>query len=430
MDHNWGSLPGTRRGRQARCAMERTRSSSLGRPVVWGAAMLFFGVYLWLDFNKLHALRMGSNTGSYLQAALNFVRHGTTFDFGDWKPEMAQHDQWMMLVLTPFAALWPRPETVITIQVAALALAAPVLYEVARRFGVNDWPAAAVALAYLASPSTQGFTYGEFVPLNFVPVLGFSLAITARARSLPLTLLFTELLSGTKEDVALMLVWFGVALAVLYERRIGLPMAVLAAVNFGAYELGEHLARVAPIHPQYALSDPEWPKQLAFFAEVLAPFAFAPLALGWRVLLAAPLAAELMFAKHWGVPLFQAGEYYSIPLITIIAIASAYVVAQRPAFARAIPVTAVVMAIFFNVTVVHIHRHPFATDPQYAIARKWALSDRPVQFPCEDQGAWVVASGNTNAQLRGCNAGPHSRHSRPAWQDVSLASTAAWTKGP
>ena len=410
--------------------MRSGRASVWSRAAIWAAALAFFAVYLWLDLNKLHALRMGSNTGSYLQATLNFLRHGSTFDAGDWQPEMVQHDQWMFLAATPFVALWPRPETLIALQVAALAFAAPVVYEAGRRFGAGAIPALAVGVAYLLSPSTQGYAYGEFVPLDFVPLLAFALAIAARSRALLWTLVFGQMLAGTKEDVALFLFWFGLAGALSYDRRIGLAVATLSAINFCGYELAEHLSGVATIHPQYALHDPDWPKQLAFFIEVLAPFAFAPLALGWRILLAAPLLAELMLAQNWPVPLFQAGEYYSAPLLSLVTIASAFAVAQRPVFARAMPATALVMALFFNVTVLHLHRHPFAPDPQYQVARAWAASTRAVQFPCEDQGAWVVASPNTNAHLIGCEMDAPLHRDRPAWADVPLSSAAAWTRGP
>jgi uncharacterized membrane protein len=406
--------------------MPPSRRFPWGPIFVWFVTALFIGVYLWLDFNKLHALRVGSDTGSYLQAALDFIKHGSTFDYGDWRPEMAQHDQWMLLVLVPFVAVWPHPETVIVVQVAAIGLAAPVLYLLARRFGAGQAAAAAVAFAYLLSPSTQGFAYGDFVPLDFVPLLAFGLAIAARARSLLWSLIFAQLLTGTKEDVGLFVFWFGLAGALFYDRRLGACIAILCALNVGLYELAEHATRVQTVRPDYALTDPQWPKQVAFFLEILAPFAFAPLALGWRVLLAAPLVAELIFAQNWPFPLFQAGTYYSIALIALIAIASAYVLARIPAFARAVPATAIVMALFFNVTVLHFGRHPFSEDPQYAKAASWAGSERIVEFPCEDQGAWVVASSDPNARLDGCDQHVRLHRDRPAWQDAPLHSTAAW----
>lgn len=220
---------------------------------------------------------------------------------------MGQHDQWTMPALVPFVAVWPRPETLIVIEVAALAFPAPALYTAARRFGANDLPVALLALAYLLCPSTQGFAYNDFVPLDFVPLLAFALAIAVRARSLLWTIVFAQLLTRTKEDVALFVAWFGLAGALFYDRKLGAAAACVGAVNFALYEIAENLAGAASVHPGYTLHNPDWPKQLAFFTEILAPFAFAPLALGRRIALGAPLLAEPMFAQHWPVPLFSSG---------------------------------------------------------------------------------------------------------------------------
>jgi uncharacterized membrane protein len=396
---------------------------------VCAAAVLFIGVYLGLDINKLHALRFGSNTGSYLQAALNALHHGSTFDYGDWQPETAQHDQWMLLLLVPFVALWPAPETVIAVQVVSIALAAPLLYFLARNFGATPFAAAAVACAYLISPSVQGFAYGDFVPLVFVPPLACALVLAIARKKLLWALFFAQLLTGTKEDVGLFVVWFGLWCAFLYDRRSGVAVALLGAINVAAYVVSEHLGGFTTVRPAYALRDPDILRQLAFFAEVLAPFAFAPLRLGWRVLTAAPLAAELMFAQGWSVPLYQAGVYYGIPLVSVIAIASAYAVAKTPHFARFIPATALVMALGFNVTVLHPGRHPFAQDPQYAMAAQWGRTSQTVEFPCDDQGAWVVASPDLRAKLTDCT-GKLLARTRPAWSDAALNSSAPWTRGP
>jgi len=398
--------------------------------LVVAASVIFAAVYVWLDVNKLHALRAGSNTGSYLQAALNFLRAGTTFDYGDWRPETAQHDQWLMLLLVPFVAVWGEPETVVAVQVAAIALAAPLLYAAARCFGASDGAAAAVSIAYLLSPSVQGFAYGDFVPLVFVPALACVLSIFAYRKQLAGTLVCTQLLTGAKEDVALFLIWFGAAAAVWFDRRAGTAIAILASVNVAAYALAQHFTGASVVHPAYALRDPNVLKQLAFFAEILAPFAFAPLALGARILLAAPLAAELMLAQRWPFPLYQAGAYYTIPLVTLVALSAAYVAARVPRWAAFMPAAAAVMALGFNTTVLHFGRHPFARDPQYGVAAAWARSGEPVVFPCEDQGAWVVASPDVRAKLSGCSPESPLARTRPAWSDAPLNSSAPWTRGP
>src|SRR5579864_5724407 len=101
------------------------------------AAGVFAATYIVLDFNALYALRTNQNTGLYLQSLSTLIQHGTTFDQPDGKPHLAVHNQWIMLALTPFVALLPRPETLIAIQVLALAASALVLFELAREAGCS-----------------------------------------------------------------------------------------------------------------------------------------------------------------------------------------------------------------------------------------------------------------------------------------------------
>jgi len=58
------------------------------------------------------------------------------------------------------------------------------------------------------------------------------------------------------------------------------------------------------------------------------------------------------------------------------------------------------MAMFFNTTVLHFGRRPFAPDPQYAVAERWSRTNAQVDFPCEDEGAWTVAAADPTPVLR------------------------------
>ncbi|HET9028842.1 MAG TPA: DUF2079 domain-containing protein [Candidatus Aquilonibacter sp.] len=397
--------------------------------VVLVAALLFAAIYVALDFNRLYALRVGSNTGSYLQAALHFLHTGSSDNFGDWHPELTIHDQWTMLLLVPFVALFPRPETVIVIQVIALSLTAPAAYVLLRMWGAKPGTAAALAIAFLCTPSMQGFAYNEFVPLDFVPFLSCLLMIALRREALLWIAVMATLLCGTKEDVGLFIAWFAVWYALLRNRRIGATIAAVVIAQLAVFYAIDAVKGTHTLHPGYGLHDPHWPAQLAFTLEMLAPFAFAPLAVGWRIVLAAPLAAELFLAQGWAFPLGQAGNYYTIPFVIVIALAAWGVLSSRERWARIAVGCTAVMALFFNTTVLHFGRHPFPVDPQYAAARSWATSNRAVAFPCEDQGAFVVAAANPNAKLVGCDSASAPSHLRGAWSAEALNSSAAWTRG-
>jgi hypothetical protein len=408
----------------------RIRPSGEGKTLLWVllCAAAFTCLYVALDLNQLYALRTNQNTGLYLQSLVNFVQRGTTFDQPDGRPHLAVHDQWIVLLLAPLVALWPRPETIIVVQVAALAAAAIPVYLFARSCGAAPRIALALAAAWLLSPSAQGFAYGGFAPEHFVPLLAFSLALAARKRSLVGTILCVQLLLGVKEDEAWFLAWFGAIGAVLYDRRLGVATLTLALVNGAVYYSIEAAAGFSPEHPVYGFADREWRQQAAFLVEMLVPYAFAPLLLGPRLLLALPILVELFFAQDRTFAIYRAGNYYTEPLVVLATIGAAVVLARRPSLARYMVAGSLLMALLFNTTVLHLGRRPFTPDPQYETARAWAKTTTPVAFPCADEGAWTVAASNPNATLVDCGKPTHRE--RPAWRDAPLASDAPWTHGP
>ncbi len=394
-----------------------TRRTAIGlgdMAYVWLCVALFVAVYIYLDLNRLYALRYGMDVGVFLQSLVNFAHHGSTFNWVERQPHLTVHDSWLLLALTPLVALFPRPETLLVVQVVAVAGAAIPLYIFARGCGLAAMPAQFVALAYLISPSVQGWAYMDFSENVFVPVLALSLAIAVQRKSVLGTLLFAQLLMGVKEDQIWFLAWFAAAGALWYDRRLGLATLVLAIVNGAVYYGIVHAIGYAPEHPAYLWLPRTFPQDLAFLAEVLAPFAFAPLALRWRLLLAAPLVAEITFAARWSYPLARAGTHWTVSLVTLIALGAAIAIARYPAWARWAFACSLLMATFFNVTVLHLGRHLYPADVVgYAQARAVAVSGRPAFYTADDEGAFVIASANVRAQLIDRSA--PRRHPKPAW---------------
>lgn len=380
--------------------------------VLWAGVVCFTAVYIFVDFNKLYALRYGSDVGTFVQMLLNFAHSGSTFNWPEHQPHLAVHDSWALLVFAPVLALVPRPETLIVIQVLAIALAALPLYAFARACGLAAGPAQLLGLAYLISPSSQGFAYIDFSENVFVPLLAFSLALAVLRRNLLATLVVAQLLLGVKEDQIWFLAWFGVAGAIWYDRRLGLSVLILAAINAATYYGIIHVLHYSPVHPEYSLRVQWWRQDLAFLLEVLAPFAFAPLTLGWRIALAAPIVAEITMNVTWNYPMARAGTHYSIPLVTLVAIGAATAIARRPGFAKAALVCSCIMALFFNVTVLHVGRHLYQPETAaYERARRVAQSTDPHIYTRNEEGAFVVASPNVNVELVQT---PNYR-AKPAW---------------
>src|SRR5580693_9908825 len=103
--------------------------------MIYIAAGVFAAVYIALDLNKLYALRYGADLGTYLQTLVN-LRHGSSWNYGEWRPHFAVHDSWTLVALVPLAAVFPRAETLIVVQVLAVAVAAIPLVLFAREVGV------------------------------------------------------------------------------------------------------------------------------------------------------------------------------------------------------------------------------------------------------------------------------------------------------
>jgi uncharacterized membrane protein len=379
------------------------------------AAAAFAALYIALDFNKLHALYYGFDNGIFLQSLAHLGQDGSAFNWAEGKSHWFVHDSWTLAVLVPFVKLWPYQETLIVAQVLLIAASAVVLYTFARTIGVAEVPSALLSLAYLISPSVQGFAYNDFSEGHFEPLLIFAVAIAAARRNLLWTLVFAQLLLGIKEDVAPFLVWFGIAGALWYDRRIGISVGLLAALNALVYHAllamhGQHASI-----PQYKPSVLYPPQDVAFLIEILAPFAFAPLLLRWRVLLALPLLAELFMAMNRdGFPMARAGTHYTEPLVALCAIGAAIALRERPVLAKWALAFSVLMAVFFNTTVLHFGRHLYTPDEAaYQHARALVREQTAATFAPEDQSAWAVAAGDLRARIYGFGRPLH--YQRPAW---------------
>ncbi|HEX3466942.1 MAG TPA: DUF2079 domain-containing protein [Candidatus Elarobacter sp.] len=378
------------------------------------AAVAFAVVYVALDLNKLYALRYGADTGNFVQWLAGEAHGRGSWNGSEYRPHLQVHDSWLLLGLVPLMAVLPYAQTLLVVQVLAIAGAALAICVFARECGASPRAASAVGIAYLLSPSAQGIAYGNFLENVFVPLLAALGAIAVRRRAFLPSLLAAQALLGLKEDEALFLVWFGVACALWWDRRIGWTIAGLALVNGVAFVVAERLAHAQPSQPSYALQIDDPLVKLAFFVALLAPFAFAPLWLRWRLLLAAPLVAELAFNRPWAYPIARIGTHWTAPIVAAAALAAAYVVARRPGFAVPMLVCAALCALFFNDTVLKLGRFPYVVDrTAYAQAVALRRTDRTVVVPRIDEGVYVVAAANPHVLL--AKYDPHAAGYCPAY---------------
>lgn len=363
------------------------------------AVGLFVLAYVYLDFNKLYALRYGSDLGTFLQTVSN-LGHGSSWNYGEWRPHLQVHDSWILLSLVPFVALVPRAETLIVAQICIVALAAIPLTAFASEIGVPMRTANLLGIAYLLSPSAQGIVYDNFSENVFVPILAFSAAIAVRRRSFWWALFLAQLLMGVKEDEILFVGWFAAACLLFWDRRIGAAVLALAAVNAGLFWGYEHLAAAQSRTPHYGLLVGDVSGKLTLAALLLAPFAFSPLMAGRWLLLSVPLLAEIVFAQRGVYDPSRIGTHYAAPLLACTAIAAVFGVLRAPKFGPWLLPCAVIVLLFFNDSVVRLGRWPFIVDSAaYAKAVAIRETDKPVLLRRGDEGVWAVAAVNPLVRL-------------------------------
>ncbi|HEY1655610.1 MAG TPA: DUF2079 domain-containing protein [Candidatus Tumulicola sp.] len=376
------------------------RSRERSQWALWIGVAAFVLIYLAYDLNRLYALRYGADLGTYLQSLVN-LRHGSSWNYGEWRPHLQVHDSWVLLGLVPLVAIAPRAETLLAVQVVAVASAALPLAAFARQLGVSPQAAAVLGIAYLLTPSAQGLAYDNFSENVFVPVLAFALALAVARRALWPSLLFALLLSGVKEDEILFLVWFGGACAIWWDRRIGVAVVVVALLNGAGYWALERLHHVRPNDPPYGFAVHDVSGKFTLVSLLLAPFAFAPLAAGRWLLLALPLLAEIVLMQPWNYEPSRIGSHYTAPLLAAAAIAAACGLRRFPGFARAmIPCALVVTFVIFTDTALRPGRWPYIVDwAAYARAATVRDADAPVVLPRRDEGTWAVSAVNPKVRL-------------------------------
>ena len=370
-----------------------------GLRATYVAVAVFAAVYIALDLNKLYALRYGADLGTYLQMLVN-MQHGSSWNYGEWKHHFQVHDSWVLTGLVPLVALFPKAQTLIVVQVLAVAVAAVPLALLAREVGVSARGANLIAIAYLLSPAAQGLSYDNFSENAFVPILVFCAALAVRKRSFWATLLFAQLLLGLKEDQILFVLWFAVACALWWDRRIGVALGVLAIANGVGFSGFERAIGAHSNDPGYSLQVFNAGGKVSMILLLLAPFAFAPLAVGRWLLLGTPMLAEIVFMRPWNYEPSRIGSHYVAPLLAATAVAAAFGAARDARVVRFIVPCALLVMLLFNDTVLRPGRWPYVVDWS-AYGRAVALRDSGAarSLARRDEGVWAVAAANPNVKL-------------------------------
>jgi uncharacterized membrane protein len=262
--------------------------------LVWLAAAAFAAVFGTLAVLRHRAFASGRfDLGNMTQAVWS-TAHGDVLSVTDVHGEqisrLGSHFDPILALLAPLWWLWPSPEALLVLQAVALAAGAIPLYLLARRH-LPEWPAAAIASAYLLFPPVQWLTVSDFHPVALAtPLLLAAWYFLDAGRLWPFAL-FAAAAVATKEHVGLAIACLGVWYALERgERRTGAVIAVVA----GAAAVVAALVVVPSFAPaggafESRYEDPSLDgRDLGYVLRLLLPLALVPLGAAAALLVAVP----------------------------------------------------------------------------------------------------------------------------------------------
>ena len=286
----------------------------------------------------------GTDTGTFAVAIANapsgmydLAEHGSHFRY-HWSP--------ILFALFPLLLLARSIVTLQLVQVAAIVGSVFALYSLIVPH-VGEKLALRVSLLTLLYPPLIGLAFSEFHEIAFVPLLTFLLLQATDRRRWGWYALWAALLVCVREDVALILGCFGIALAFLGARsgrrdEINAGGATALAVAFVLWfyfdVVAWHLGAWRPAHfyvypwaagpLAVAASLFTW-QRLTYLLEIFVPLAFLPLRTRWA-LLAAPGLAIVLLANSPSV--YRMGMHYVslwLPWVLVAAAAGAASLARK-----------------------------------------------------------------------------------------------------
>ena len=211
---------------------------------------------------------------------------------GEQISRLGSHFDPILAAFAPLWWLWPDPELLLVVQAVAVASGALPVYWLARKHLGSEWPAAALALAYLLYPSTQWLTVSDFHPVALAcPLLLYAWWHLDEGRLWAFALLAGAAIA-TKEHVGLavaaMGIWYAIARG---RRREGVAIALLAgsAALVAALVVVPYFAPAGSSAFESRYDAPTLDRRdLAYLIDLLLPLLFLPLAAPLAALAAAP----------------------------------------------------------------------------------------------------------------------------------------------
>lgn len=314
------------------------------RWVVLAATLVFFVPYTWLALRRYDVFRtLAFDLGIFDQGTWLLSRFREPFVTVRGLSLFADHTSGILFLVASLYWIWADARLLIVVTGLALAAGGPLTFMAGRAVGLAPRWAAGAAVVYLLQPAIAWQAWDGFHPeVLAIPLLLWAFVALLRDRN-GWALLAILLVLLTKEDAGLIVLPFGVLIALVWKKRIGWIIAASGLVAFlvsflvllPALSPSDELLYTdryatigqGPIGIVTGIITRPWVllegfgnmSQVAYVAMLLLPVLAALLA-PWVLLAGAPvLFANLLTAHHYQ---YDIRYHYTAFLIPLIAIAS------------------------------------------------------------------------------------------------------------
>jgi uncharacterized membrane protein len=308
--------------------------------VLVAAVAVWVAVFSWLVV--LRQTRFGTfdfDLGIHDQA-IWLLAHGKTFDTVRGLPVFGHHATFAYYLLAPLVWLGAGPNMWNVLQVVAIATCAIPIFQLARKRLSSAWIATVLGVVWLLQPPVQFFAWETFHPeVMAMPFLFWAYLFGEERRWRPFVACLLIALCW-KEDVSLLVLGLGVLYLIRGRRRLGLAVGGVGLVWFlivGAWlvptlaggraiytdfygDLGHTPAQVVAhgvAHPAdivQRLSDND---ASGYARNLLAPFAFTPLAAPEVLLLGLPQALINLLSSTASFTFDLRYHYGAMPMVAL-----------------------------------------------------------------------------------------------------------------
>jgi uncharacterized membrane protein len=186
------------------------------------AYVIYFTTISFLRYDNFYTGRF--DLGNMAQTVWNTTR-GRIFEFTnpngtEQMSRLAQHADFILVLLAPFYLLWADPRNLLLIQTLVLSLGALFVYLIAKDVLKNKTFALVFAFAYLINPSVERTNLYDFHAVTLATTFLLGAYYFVRKKQYVWFSVFALLAALTKEEVWLVSALFGGFVAIFQKKRI------------------------------------------------------------------------------------------------------------------------------------------------------------------------------------------------------------------